>query len=189
MSKPPAPSRQEIESAAGRKIPDVIGSGLKVLFCGINPGLYSGATGFHFARPGNRFWPALHLSGFTHRRFEPYQQGELLALGLGITNIVERTTASAAELTREEITAGGERLREKTLQHKPYCLAVLGIGVYRQAFFQPKAVLGLQPDKVGSSLVWVLPNPSGLNAHYSLAGLADLFREMRIFVEDQLASG
>jgi double-stranded uracil-DNA glycosylase len=157
----------------------VIAAGLKVLFCGINPGLYSGATGFHFARPGNRFWPALHRSGFTPRLLNPSEQWELLDYGLGITNVVERATAGAAELSVEEMAEGGVRLREKVLIMKPRWLAVLGIGAYRTAFERKDAVIGEQSVHVGDTRVWVLPNPSGLNAHYSLEALADLFRELK----------
>jgi double-stranded uracil-DNA glycosylase len=174
-----APTRQELEAAWGTTVADVIAPGLQVLFCGINPGLYSGATGTHFARPGNRFWPALHRSGFTPRLLHPSEQAELLSCGLGITNVVERATAAAAELTPEELRLGGERLRQKVADFRPRCLAVLGIGAYRTAFGQKQAAPGRQEERLGETLVWVLPNPSGLNAHYSLADLADLFSDLR----------
>lgn len=174
------PTREELLAAEGKTVADVIAPGLRVLFCGINPGLYSGLTGHHFARPGNRFWPTLHASGFTDRVLRPSEERELLARGYGITNVVERATATAAELAAQEFVQGGQQLREKVLRYRPRFLAVLGIGAYRTAFAQPKAVLGLQPERIGSTQVWVLPNPSGLNAHYQLADLARLFAELRV---------
>jgi double-stranded uracil-DNA glycosylase len=173
------PSKAELEEAHGKSVPDVIAPGLLALFCGINPGLYSGAVGHHFARPGNRFWPALYRSGFTPRLLRPKEERELLAFGLGITNFVERSTASAAELTPQEIILGGRRLREKVARYKPRCLAVLGIGAYRVAFGRKQAAIGPQAETSGNTLVWVLPNPSGLNAHYQLDDLASLFRELK----------
>ena len=160
-------------------IPDVIAPGLDVLFCGINPGLYSGATGNHFARPGNRFWPALHLSGFTPRQLHPSEKEELLALGLGITNVVDRTTARADELTKEEIVAGGRALRRKVRRDAPRYLAVLGLGAYRIAFGVKTARVGPQPESIGETKVWLLPNPSGLNAHYQLPALSKEFEKLR----------
>ncbi|MFC1438512.1 G/U mismatch-specific DNA glycosylase [Streptacidiphilus sp. N1-10] len=176
------PTAEQLAAAPDLTIPDVIAPGLRVLFCGINPGLWSGATGHHFARPGNRFWPALHLSGFTPRRLQPEEQEELLAFGLGITNVVDRTTARADELTAEEYRDGGLALRERVERLRPQALAVLGIGAYRVAFDAPKAVVGPQPASLGGTAVWVLPNPSGLNAHYTLAAIADRFRELRLSV-------
>lgn len=173
------PTRADLLAAADRTVPDVIASGLRVLFCGINPGLYSAYTGHHFARPGNRFWPALHAGGFTPRLLRPAEERELLALGLGITNVVERASAAADELSSDELTAGGKRLRARVKRYKPRYLAVLGVGAYRAAFDRPKAVLGLQPEVIGATKVWVLPNPSGLNAHYRAADLAKLFRDLR----------
>ena len=161
------------------KIPDVIAPDLDVLFCGINPGLYSGATGDHFARPGNRFWPALHLSGFTPRQLHPSEKDELLALGLGITNVVARTTARADELTRAEVVAGGRALRRKVKRYGPRWLAVLGLGAYRVAFGVKDARVGPQPESLGETRVWLLPNPSGLNAHYQLPALAVEFEKLR----------
>ena len=157
----------------------MIAPGLDVLFCGINPGLYSGATGNHFARPGNRFWPALHLGGFTPRLLHPSEKQELLGLGLGITNVVRRTTARADELTDEEIVAGGRALRRKVLRYSPRYLAVLGLGPYRIAFGASKATVGPQPETIGEAKVWLLPNPSGLNAHYQLPDLAREFSRLR----------
>ncbi|GGL31649.1 mismatch-specific DNA-glycosylase [Nocardia jinanensis] len=152
---------------------------LRVLFCGINPGLWSGATGHHFARPGNRFWPALFRSGFTPRLFRPDEQGDLLALGLGITNVVPRTTAKADELTKEELRDGGRALVERVARYRPRILAVLGLGAYRTAFGRPRTTVGRRPDALDGTEVWVLPNPSGLNAHYTLDGLAAEFRSLR----------
>ncbi len=161
-------------------MPDLISSGLKVLFCGINPSVYSAVVGYHFARPGNRFWPTLHASGFTERLLAPWEQEELLALGCGITNVVERATVSADVLTAEELAQGGRRLEAKVRHYRPRVLAVLGIGAWRTAFGHPRASLGPQPETLGGARVWVLPNPSGLNAHYRPAELARLFRELRV---------
>lgn len=179
MTTPHRPTTDEMTAAHGSTIPDVAGPGLHVLFCGINPGLWSGATGWHFARPGNRFWPALHRSGFTPRLLHPSEQGELTAYGLGITNVVARATARADELTAEEYRAGGAALTERVARLQPRVLAVLGIGAYRVAFGRPRAVVGPQPDHVGGAEVWVLPNPSGLNAHYTLDAIAAEFRRVR----------
>ena len=180
------PTRAELLAAADRTVHDVIAPGLRVLFCGINPGLYTAWTGNHFARPGNRFWPALHAAGFTERVYHPSEERLLLARGYGITNVVARTTATAAELAPEELVAGGARLAAKVRRHAPRVLAVLGVGAYRTAFARPRAALGLQPDPpegLGETAVWVLPNPSGLNANYQLAELARLFRELREWAE------
>jgi double-stranded uracil-DNA glycosylase len=177
------PTRAEIEQSYGKSVPDVIAPGLKVLFCGINPGLYSGATGHHFARPGNRFWPVLFQAGFTPRLLEPSQERALLEYGLGITNVVERATAAAAELTSPEMLEGGQRLKEKVIRYQPRCLAVLGIGAYRMAFRKKQASPGRQPEGLGQTVVWVLPNPSGLNAHYQMHDLVELFSEMKAAVE------
>lgn len=157
--------------------------GLLVLFCGINPGLYTAAVGHHFARPGNRFWPALYAAGFTDRLLSPFAERELLKNGYGITNVVARATASADLLTREEIVAGGARLTRKVLRYRPRVLAVLGVGAYRTAFNRPRAAIGRQPERIGETLLWVLPNPSGLNANYQAAELARLFRELREALE------
>jgi double-stranded uracil-DNA glycosylase len=173
------PSRADLAAAAELTIPDVIGPELSVLFSGINPGLYSAATGHHFARPGNRFWPALHQSGFTDRQLRPDEQDLLPALGLGITNIVPRASARADELTAGELRAGGERLAELAGRVRPRWLAVLGVTAYRTAFARPHAVVGPQPEALGGTSVWVLPNPSGLNAHWSAAALAGAFGELR----------
>ncbi len=182
-SVPRRPTREEIAAAVGKTIRDVLAPDLRVLFCGINPGLYSGATGYHFARPGNRFWPALYAGGFTARLLAPHEERELLRAGYGITNFVARATATADELTIAELLAGGRRLRAKVRRLRPRVLAVLGIGAYRAAFKQPQAHLGLQPERIGQTALWILPNPSGLNAHYRADALARLFRELRVAVE------
>jgi TDG/mug DNA glycosylase family protein len=176
------PTKEEMLAAAGRVVPDIIGHGLSVLFCGINPGLYTAATGHPFARPGNRFWPALHAGGFTPRLFAPHEARELLALGYGITSVVARATATAAELSPDEYVEGGRILAAKVRRYRPACLAVLGVGAYRVAFDRPKASIGPQDESVGETRVWVLPNPSGLNAHYQPKDLARLFAELRAAV-------
>ena len=173
------PTAEQLAAAPDLTIPDVIAPGLRVLFCGINPGLWSGATGHHFARPGNRFWPALHLSGFTPRRLQPEEQQELLGFDLGITNVVARTTAKADELTAEEYREGGVALRERVERLRPQALAVLGIGAYRVAFDAPRAVVGPQSSAIGGTAVWVLPNPSGLIALWTTSRLVEAFRELR----------
>lgn len=175
------PTPSQLRAATGKTVPDVIAPRLRVLFCGINPGLYSGAVGHHFARPGNRFWPALHASGFTPRLLSPFLERELLAWGLGITNLVARSTASANELSAAELSAGGRRLAAKVKRYHPKVLAVLGVTAYRQAFQQPQAGLGRQKEPLGRTTVWVLPNPSGLNAHYQPGDLRKLFRTLRTF--------
>jgi TDG/mug DNA glycosylase family protein len=160
-------------------VPDVVGDGLDVLFCGINPGLYSAATGHHFARPGNRFWPVLHASGFTPQLLRPWEEDELLALGLGITNVVARASARADELTREEYLEGGRLLREKVERRRPRWLAVVGVTAYREAFGNRKAAVGPQEAVMGGTQIWVLPNPSGLNAHWTPAAMAGEFGRLR----------
>ncbi|EFK98478.1 G/U mismatch-specific DNA glycosylase [Streptomyces sp. SPB78] len=175
---------EELEAARDKLLPDVVAPGLRVLFCGINPGLLSAASGHHFARPGNRFWPALHLSGFTPRRLRPDEQGELLSYGLGISNVVQRATARAGELSAEEFRAGGAALAAKVARLRPAWLAVVGITAYRAAFDAPKAVIGPQDERVGGARVWALPNPSGLNAHWSLAAMAEEFGRLREAAEN-----
>lgn len=182
MSTNSKPSPQEIAAAAGKTVPDVIAPGLDVLFCGINPGLYSGATGHHFARPGNRFWPALYASGFTRELLRPSEEKLLLKEGVGITNFVERASRTAAELSAAELREGAHKLEKKVLHYRPAVLAIVGITAYRTAFQRPKAGFGLQPEKIGQSCIWVLPNPSGLNAHYTPARLAEEFRKLLFFV-------
>ncbi len=176
----PRPTRQQLAAAAGSHIADVGGAGLSVLFCGINPSLYSAAVGHHFARPGNRFWPALHAAGFTPRLLRPAEQDQLPRLGLGITNVVARATARADELTWAELVAGGELLTGKVSALRPRWLAVLGVTAYRTAFDRPKALVGRQDETIGETAVWVLPNPSGLNAHWPTPKLAEAFLALRL---------
>jgi len=176
------PTRAELLAAREKTVPDVIAPRLHVLFCGINPGLYTAAVGHHFARPGNRFWPALHASGFTPRVLSPHEERDLLVLGYGITNVVARATATADEVTAEELAEGGRVLVAKVTQLAPRFLAVLGIGAYRSAFARPRAKLGLQPETIASTKLWVLPNPSGLNAAYGAKELARMLGELRAAV-------
>jgi TDG/mug DNA glycosylase family protein len=182
------PTRAELMQAADRRVPDVIAPGLTVLFCG-NPGLYSAWAGHHFARPGNRFWPTLHAAGFTPRRLVPAEERALLEQGYGVTNIVPRATAAAAQLAPGELAEGARRLEAKVRRFSPRAVAVLGIGAYRSAFGRPRAGLGRQPDGIGGALAWVLPNPSGLNASYRPADLARLFAELRNSVVGPDAAG
>ncbi len=177
------PTRAELAAATSLTVSDVIAPGLRVLFCGINPGLYTAAIGHHFGRPGNRFWPVLHDAGFTPRLFAPWDEQQLLPLGYGITNVVSRTTATAAELSSEEIVAGGRVLAAKVAQYTPHVLAVLGVGAYRTAFGVRAAAVGPQDTLLGTTRVWVLPNPSGLNANYQRDALTALFSELRVAVE------
>jgi TDG/mug DNA glycosylase family protein len=176
---PVKPTREDLEDAVKRTVPDLIAPGLKVLFCGINPGLYSGATGLHFARPGNRFWPVVHRSGFTPRQLDPSEENELLRYGCGITCFVERTTARADELTAAEFVEGGRRLIKKIRRYKPGVVAVLGIGAYKAAFAKKAAAVGPQNETIDDTLVWLLPNPSGLNANYQMPKLVELFSQLR----------
>ncbi|KAM3112492.1 G/U mismatch-specific DNA glycosylase [Phormidesmis sp. 146-33] len=172
------PTKDEIRAAIGKTVPDIIAPDLQILFCGINPSLYSVVVGHHFARPGNRFWKALHLAGFTDRILSPSEDQDLLNLGLGITNIVDRATARADELDPSELLLGHQNLAKKIQTYRPKCLAVLGISAYRTAFSQPKSKIGRQENGFESTIVWVLPNPSGLNAHYQIDGLAQVYREL-----------
>lgn len=157
----------------------MVADGLSVLFCGINPGLMSAATGHHFARPGNRFWPVLHRSGFTPRQFKPSEQRELLDHGLGITNVVARASARADELSDEEFREGGRLLTAKVRRWEPRWLAVVGVTAYRTAFHHKKARIGPQERTIGETRIWVLPNPSGLNAHWSAAAMAQEYARLR----------
>ena len=175
----------DLAAARNRTVPDVLplpGAPLQVLFCGINPSLYSAATGWHFARPGNRFWPALHLSGFTSRRLAPSEQHLLPGYGLGITNLVARATAQASELEAAELRVGGERLLALVTEHRPRILAIAGVTAYRTTFGHRRADMGPQPGPLGGARVWVLPNPSGLNAHWTLDAIAAQFAAMRAAV-------
>jgi double-stranded uracil-DNA glycosylase len=176
----PGPTKAELEAAVGKTVLDVIAPGLTVLFVGINPGLYSAAVGHHFARPGNRFWPALHQAGFTPRLLRPDEDGELLAWGLGITNLVSRTTTAASELSAEELRRGRVSLEEKVARYAPGWTAFVGIGAYATAFGRRNPVLGLQEETIGASRIWLLPNTSGLNAHYTPARFAEVFSDLRM---------
>ncbi len=180
----PRPSAEQLAAAHGTTIPDVLKPDLRVLFCGINPGLWSGAVQRHFARPGNRFWPALHASGFTPDLLGPFEQERLLDLGLGITNVAARATARADELAPDEIREGGRLLTEKAETYRPRWVAILGIGAYRTAFDRKRATIGPQDEAMAHSRVWVLPNPSGLNAHWTPSGLAEQFARLRATVEN-----
>lgn len=173
------PTKEDLHDAVNRTVDDLIDYDLKVLFCGINPGLYSGATGFHFARPGNKFWKALHGAGFTDRLLHPSEEQELLERGYGITCFVSRTTARADELTADEFAEGGRVLVRKIEKFRPKILAVLGLGAYRMAFNNAKAKLGPQDESICGTSVWLLPNPSGLNAHYQLADFIRIFGELK----------
>jgi double-stranded uracil-DNA glycosylase len=179
LTQPWKPTRQQLLAAEGKTVPDVIARRLRVLFCGINPGLYTAAVGHHFARPGNRFWPALYAAGFTDHLLSPFDERELLKSGYGISNVVTRATASADQLSREELHHGGKRLAAKVRRYEPDFLAVLGLGAFRAAWEQPKAIIGRQEVTIGETVVWVLPNPSGLNAHYQAKDLAQLFSELK----------
>ena len=179
MPQPWKPTKEQLLAATSRTVRDVIAPDLSILFCGINPGLYTAAVGHHFARPGNRFWPTLYASGFTDRLLTAFDERELLKLGYGITNIVSRTTASADLLSKDEMIKGGERLRKKVWRYRPRILAVLGVGTYKVAFNQSKARVGRQQETIGNTIVWVLPNPSGLNANYQMKDLTKLFVELR----------
>ena len=184
MTKPWKPTRDQILAAEGKTVRDVIAPGLRVLFCGINPGLYTAAVGHHFARPGNRFWRALHESGFTESLLSPFEERELIPLGYGVTNVVARATAVADALTKEEIVAGGQRLAAKVRRYQPRVLAVLGMGAYRLAFSQPRATVGRQELTIDETVLWVLPNPSGLNANYQQRELTRLFCELKTFASE-----
>ena len=172
------PTKEQLRDAVGALVSDIIGPNLQVLFCGINPSVYSAVVGHHFARPGNRFWPALHTGGFTPALMKPENDGQLLELGLGVTNVATRATVAAADLTNDELRADSLLLVEKVEIYKPQWLAILGIGAYRVAFDEPKAQIGPQDRVIGETKIWVLPNPSGLNAHYTPTQLAVKFREL-----------
>ncbi len=173
------PTKAQLFAAYGKRIPDVIAPRLNVLFVGINPGLYSGAVGHHFARPGNRFWPVLNKAGFTERQFSPFEERELLKHGYGITNIVKKSTAMASELGRVELEKGGRGLKAKVRRYRPRVVAVLGLEAFRIAFGNPNALFGPQEQCIGPSRLWVLPNPSGLNASYQIPALSRMFRKVR----------
>ena len=179
MSERPRPTPDELAAADGRTVPDVAAPGLRVLFCGINPGLWSAAVGLHFARPGNRFWKVLHGAGFTAQLMDPADQQHLLERGVGITNLVERATASADQLTRDELRAGARALQAKVRALHPAWVAVVGMQAYRVAFGRPHAGVGRQPEDLAGAGLWLLPNPSGLQAHYQLPELTAAFAELR----------
>jgi TDG/mug DNA glycosylase family protein len=184
---PRRPTPAEVQAARGKTIRDVIRKDLDVLFCGINPGLYTAATGHHFARPGNRFWPALHHAGFTTRRLFPWEQTDLLEIGCGATNLVARATATAAELDDGELRAGRRRLERKVRQYRPRIVAIVGLGAFRVAFSRPQAVLGLQPETIAGARLWVLPNTSGLNANHQAKDFAKAFGALRAFASQSLS--
>jgi double-stranded uracil-DNA glycosylase len=173
------PTKADLAAARGKTLPDVIAPGLDVLFCGINPGLYTAAVQCHFGRPGNRFWRTIHKAGLTPRLLRPDEQRELLGYGCGITNIVARATTAADELTRDELVAGARILEKKVRRYRPRVLAVVGIGAYRTAFERPRASVGLQEETIGATAIWVLPNTSGLNANYRLEQFVAIYRELR----------
>lgn len=185
MSSPPStspphrPTKADLLAAVHNTVPDLIVPGLQLLWCGINPGLYSAWARHHFARPGNRFWPALFAAGFTDRLLRPEEEAELLKSGHGITNLCERPTVGSGDLTTEELRAGGRIFERKVKEYRPRAVAVLGVSAFRVAFDRPKAGVGPQPESLGTSLVWVLPNPSGLNAHFTPPVLARVFRKLR----------
>ncbi len=176
------PTKQDIQAAIGKMMSDIIAPDLDILFCGINPSLYSVVVGHHFARPGNRFWKAIHLAGFTDRLLRPDEDRSLLHYGYGVTNIADRATARADQLTPEELITGHQQLAAKVEQYRPKVLAVLGISAYQTAFAQPKATIGQQSDSIHDAIIWVLPNPSGLNAHYQLDDLVRSYQELLIAV-------
>ncbi len=179
MIEPFKPTKQQLASAAGRRLRDVIGPDLRVLFVGVNPGLYTAAVGHAFAHPGNRFWPAMHRGGLTDRLWSAFEDRRLLEVGCGLTNVVARPTARASELSREELKAGAKRIERKVRRHRPRCVAFVGLGAYRTAFERPKARVGRQDETIGPAMIWLLPNTSGLNAHYLPDRLAELFAELR----------
>lgn len=182
MSRPARPSRAELEAAAGRTVEDLVAPGLDVLFCGINPGLWSAVVGHHFARPGNRFWRVLHLAGFTDALLDPAEEQRLVSFGVGVTNLVRRSTATAAELGPDELRAGAAEVAETVRRFAPRAVAFLGMTAYRRAFDQPRAGLGEQPEGLAGARVWVLPNPSGAQARYQLPELVELFSALRAAV-------
>ena len=178
------PTKEELAAAAGTTLPDVIAGALDVLFCGINPGLYTAAVQQHFGRPGNRFWPTIYRAGFTPRLFHPSEQHQLLEHRCGITNVVARATTAAAELSAAELVEGSRILEAKVRRYRPHVLAIVGIGAYRTGFARPAAKTGLQEETIGDARIWILPNPSGLNANYLPEQLAELYRELREWVAE-----
>ncbi|MDA8290400.1 MAG: G/U mismatch-specific DNA glycosylase [Actinomycetota bacterium] len=161
------------------ELPDLFGPRVDLVLCGTNPGLLSARLGQHFARPGNRFWPVLHAAGFTDRVLRPSEQALLAELGIGLTNLVRRSSTRASELSPEELRAGASALEERVAAHRPPHVAVLGVQAYRVAFGRPRAAVGRQEELIAGAALWVLPNPSGLQAHYQLPDLAALYGELR----------
>ncbi len=178
----PRPAPEELAAALGRPVPDLVGPGLRLLLCGINPSLWSAAVGHHFAHPSNRFWRVLHDAGFTERRLRPDEDDALLAAGVGITNLVDRATRRATEVTAEELEAGARALAAKVRRYRPGAVAVVGVSAYRLGFGRRSAAVGRQPETVGGRPLWVLPNPSGLQAHYQHEALVDAYRQVRVAV-------
>lgn len=176
------PTKAEIQAAINKLVPDIIAPDLRVLFCGINPSLYSAAVQHHFARPGNRFWKTLYAAGFTDRVLSPTEDQALLEFGYGVTNLVERATARADQLASAELLAGHQALMAKVQHYRPQCLAILGVSAYRTAFRQPKATIGRQAEPFQDALLWILPNPSGLNAHYQLPDLQQVYQQLQVAV-------
>lgn len=181
------PTPAQIHAATRTTLPDVIGNDLRILFCGINPSLYSAAVGHHFARPGNRFWPAMWRGGLTDRLWSPFEDHRLLEIGCGVTNVAPRPSAAADELDPQELIDGAKLLAAKVKRRRVKVLAVLGVGAYRIGFNRREAKLGLQSERIGSSAVWILPNPSGLNAHFTVDKLGQLFSELRAWVDQQIS--
>ncbi len=179
MVQPWKPTKAQLLDAHTKTVPDLLRPNLDILFVGINPGLYTAAVGHHFARPGNRFWPAMHKGGFTATQLSPFDSVKLLDLNLGITNMCPRPTAMAHQLSTHELRKGAKLLARKVLRYKPRFVAIIGITSYRIAFDRKEAKLGLQSEKIGDTKIWVLPNPSGLNAHYQVSDLAKLFRALK----------
>lgn len=172
------PTAEDLEQAIHKQLPDLIETGLKALFVGTNPGLYSAAVGHHFARPGNRFWPAMYRGKITERLYSPFEDYKLLKRGGGLTNIVSRASKRADELSKKELYEGAAILTEKVIQFQPQKVVFLGITSYRKAFQENQAQIGLQERKIGEAEIWVLPNPSGLNAHYQIPALGKIFAQM-----------
>jgi TDG/mug DNA glycosylase family protein len=179
MSQLRKPTKAEIQAAYNQEVPDILGPHLQVLFCGINASLYSAAVGHHFARPGNRLWKTLYQAGFTERLLSPAEDRRLLQYGYGMTNVVARATARADELEPQELRQGYQDLARKVAQFRPQWLAILGITAYRIAFQQPQARMGPQANRLHDTQIWVLPNPSGLNAHYQLPDLVRVYSELQ----------
>jgi double-stranded uracil-DNA glycosylase len=184
------PTAAQLAAAAGTTVADLAAPDLRVLFCGINPGLYTAAIGHHFGRPGNRFWKVLHLAGFTDRQLSPFEERRLLDASIGVTNLVPRATAAASELSPAELRQGVQRVEALACEYRPKVVAFLGVLAYRVALRQPQAAIGLQPLRLCASALWLLPNPSGLQARYQLAEMVELFAELRhaAFSHDSLTN-